>query len=225
MISIVIPAFNEGAGIRELHGRLKDCAATWNEDYEFILVDDGSTDDTLAVAEDIAWADPRFKVVSLSRNFGQQPAVTAGLEHAVGDLVAIIDADLQDPPEELPRFFQKCREGYDVVYAIRTKRKEGVLKRCAYKLYYRLLASLANIAIPVDSGDFCVMNRRTVDALNAMPERSRFVRGLRSWIGLRQIGLPYERQVALPASRSTPLRSCCNWHLTASSIFRPSRSG
>jgi glycosyltransferase involved in cell wall biosynthesis len=193
MISIIIPAYNEGDGLRPLHQRLTACAAAWNDDYEVILVDDGSQDNSLAVAEELARADPHFKIVSLSRNFGHQPAVTAGLEHARGDLIAVIDADLQDPPEELGRFFQKCREGYDIIYAIRTKRKEGPIKRLCYKLYYRLLASLANIAIPLDSGDFCVMNRRAVDALNALPERSRFVRGLRSWIGFRQLGLTYER--------------------------------
>ena len=194
MISIIIPAFNEGNGLRLLHRRLLACAATWDDHYEIILVDDGSTDGTLAVAEELAFDDPNLKVVALSRNFGHQAAVTAGLEQARGDLVAVLDADLQDPPEELGRFFQKCREGYDVVYAIRTKRKEGLLKRLSYKLYYRLLASLANITIPLDAGDFCVMSRRAVDALNALPERSRFVRGLRSWVGFRQIGLEYERQ-------------------------------
>jgi glycosyltransferase involved in cell wall biosynthesis len=194
LISIIIPAFNEGDGIRQLHERLSASAATWNEEYELVLVDDGSRDHTLAVAEEIARSDPHLKIVSLSRNFGHQPAVTAGLEHARGDLIAVIDADLQDPPEELHRFFAKCREGFDIVYAIRTKRKEGIVKRVAYKFYYRLLASLATIPIPLDSGDFCVMNRRAVDALNALPERSRFIRGLRSWIGFRQTGLAYERQ-------------------------------
>ena len=194
MISVIIPAFNEGDGIRQLHERLAAVASTWNEDYEFVLVDDGSRDQTLAIAEEIARGDPHLKIVSLSRNFGHQPAVTAGLEHARGDLIAVIDADLQDPPEELQRFFAKCREGFDIVYAVRTKRKEGLLKRLAYKAYYRVLASLANIPIPLDSGDFCVMNRRAVDALNTLPESSRFIRGLRSWIGFRQTGLAYERQ-------------------------------
>jgi polyisoprenyl-phosphate glycosyltransferase len=193
MISLIIPAFNEGAGLYPLHQRILSCAETWNDDYEVVLVDDGSTDNTLAVGEEIASTDPHLRVVSLSRHFGHQPAVSAGLEHARGDLVAILDADLQDPPEQLERFFQKCREGYDVVYAIRTKRKEGLGKRVCYKLYYRLLAALADIAIPVDAGDFCVMNRRAVDALNALPEHGRFVRGLRSWIGFRQLGLKCER--------------------------------
>jgi polyisoprenyl-phosphate glycosyltransferase len=194
MISIIIPAFNEGEGIEALHRRLVQSAQTWDEDYEFVFVDDGSTDHTFGKLAELARRDPHLRVVSLSRNFGHQPAVTAGLEHARGDLIAILDADLQDPPEELQRFFQKCREGYDVVFAIRTLRKEGICKRVCYILYYRLLASLANIAIPLDAGDFCVMNRRALDALNALPERGRFVRGLRSWIGFRQLGLEYERQ-------------------------------
>ncbi|HYV39208.1 MAG TPA: glycosyltransferase family 2 protein [Gemmataceae bacterium] len=193
MISIIIPAFNEADGLRELHQRVTACATTWNEDYECILVDDGSRDNTLSIAEALARADRHLKIISLARNFGHQAAVTAGLEHAKGDLIAILDADLQDPPEELQRFFHKCREGYDIVYAIRTKRKEGLVKRASYWFYYRLLATLSNVVIPLDSGDFCVMNRRAVDALNALPERSRFVRGLRSWIGFRQTGLTYER--------------------------------
>ncbi len=193
MISVVTPAYNEGEGVRLLHDRLTTCAETWDDDYEIILVDDGSTDDTLAIAEELAFTDPRFKVLALSRNFGHQAALTAGLEHARGDLVAVLDADLQDPPEELGRFFQACREGYDVVYGIRRKRKEGFFRRAGYKNFYRLLARLADIDIPMDSGDFCVLNRRALDALNALPERSRFVRGLRSWVGFRQKGLTYQR--------------------------------
>jgi dolichol-phosphate mannosyltransferase len=193
MISVVVPAFNESDGLRALHERLTRCAAPWNEDYEILIVDDGSRDDTLAIAAEIAQRDPRWKVISLSRNFGHQAAITAGLEHARGDLVAIIDADLQDPPEELARFFARCREGFDVVYGIRTRRKENLFKRTAYAAFYRILASLANIEIPLDSGDFCVMSRRVVDALHALPDRSRFVRGLRSWVGFRQSGLTYER--------------------------------
>jgi dolichol-phosphate mannosyltransferase len=195
MISVIIPASNEGEGIGALYQRLSACAQSWNEDYEVILVDDGSTDDTLEQLTAIATRDPHWRVLSLSRNFGHQPAVTAGLEHACGDLVAVLDADLQDPPEELPRFFAKARQGYDVVYGIRTRRKEGPLKRLAYFSFYRFLAVLAEIDIPVDSGDFCVMTRRVVDALNALPERSRFLRGLRSWVGFPQTGLTYERHV------------------------------
>ncbi len=194
MISLVIPAYNEAEMIRPLYQRIFQAASAWGEDWELIIVDDGSADRTLHVCEEIAAGDRRFKVVSLSRNFGHQAAVTAGLFYAAGDIVAVMDADLQDPPEELIRFLDKCREGYDVVYAVRTKRKEGPAKRLAYHLYYRLLKRLASIDIPLDSGDFCVMNRRVLNALKSLPERNRFVRGLRSWVGYRQVGLEYERQ-------------------------------
>jgi glycosyltransferase involved in cell wall biosynthesis len=193
MITVVVPAYNESESVPLLLERLTRCGDEWGEMYELVFVDDGSVDDTCALLAAAATGDPRIKVVSFSRNFGHQAAVTAGLRASRGDLVAIIDADLQDPPEELPRFFAKCREGYDVVYAIRQKRKEHALKRASYFLYYRLLRWFSNIHIPLDSGDFCVMSRRAVDVLNALPERSRFVRGLRSWIGFRQAGLAYHR--------------------------------
>jgi glycosyltransferase involved in cell wall biosynthesis len=197
MISIIVPAFNESEGIRTLHQRVTACASDWDEPYEVLLIDDGSRDNTLDIAAELAAGDPHLKIISLSRNFGHQPAVTAGLEHARGDVVAIIDADLQDPPEELHRFFAKCREGYDVIYGVRTRRKEGVFKRASYFVFYRVLSQLANIEIPLDSGDFCVLSRRAVDAMNALPERRRFVRGLRSWVGFRQFGLTYERHARL----------------------------
>ena len=194
MISVVIPIYNEAEGIRPLYERLVPCAESWGEDFEIVLVNDGSQDRTEELCEDLVRHDPRLKLVSFTRNFGHQAAVTAGLCYCSGDIVAVIDADLQDPPEELVRFIQKCREGYDVVYAIRRKRKEGVLKRVGYWCYYRLLAFFADIEIPLDTGDFCVMSRRVVAALNALPERNRFIRGLRVWLGYRQIGLEYERE-------------------------------
>jgi glycosyltransferase involved in cell wall biosynthesis len=194
MISLVVPAFNESAVLKALYERVAAAAQTWGDTWELIIVDDGSRDDSFEIASRIGAHDPQVKVLSFSRNFGHQAAVTAGLEYASGDIVAVIDADLQDPPEELGRFINKCREGYDVVYAIRVKRKEGPLKRLAYFAYYRFLRQLSSIEIPLDSGDFCVMTRRIIDVINSLPERNRFVRGLRSWAGFRQIGLEYERQ-------------------------------
>ncbi len=194
MISVIVPAFNEAAGIHMLYGRLTAAAETWGEDYEIILVDDGSRDGTLEICQAIAVRDPHFRVLSFSRNFGHQAAVSAGLQYCSGDIAAVMDADLQDPPEELFRFIDKCREGFDVVYAIRTKRKENILKRASYFLYYRLLKRLAALDIPLDAGDFCVMSRPVLDAMNSLPERNRFVRGLRTWVGYRQTGLAYERQ-------------------------------
>jgi dolichol-phosphate mannosyltransferase len=194
MISIVVPAFNEEDGIEELYRRIAAASRAWNDTFELVIVDDGSRDRTLEICELLAASDHRLKVVSLSRNFGHQPAVSAGLAHTQGDIVVVMDADLQDPPEELFPFIQKIHEGWDVVYAIRTKRKEGLLKRACYKLYYRILKKVAVLDIPLDSGDFCVMRAEVVDAINNLPERNRFVRGLRSWVGFRQTGLEYERQ-------------------------------
>ncbi|MGA2724190.1 MAG: glycosyltransferase family 2 protein [Bryobacteraceae bacterium] len=194
MISVVVPAFNEGDGIAQLHSRVTAAACAWAEDYELIVVDDGSRDDTLAVCKNLARDDPHFKILSLSRNFGHQAALSAGLAYAAGDWVAVLDADLQDPPEQLKRFIDRCKEGYDVAYAVRAKRKEGFVKRFAYFAYYRLLRKLAFIEMPLDAGDFCVMSRRVVDQLNSLPERRRYLRGLRAWIGYRQTGLEYERE-------------------------------
>ncbi|HBE21830.1 MAG TPA: glycosyltransferase [Cyanobacteria bacterium UBA11367] len=197
MLSIVIPVFNEQDNVSKLYERLVAASPSWDSPFEVILVDDGSTDRTLSLLRELHKKDSRFKFISFSRNFGHQTAVSAGLRYVSGDVVAVMDADLQDPPEELHRFLDKWHEGYQVVYGIRTKRKENIFKRSAYYLFYRLLAWCSSIEIPLDSGDFCVMDRTIVDCLNSMPERNRFVRGLRSWIGYRQIGIPYERDKRL----------------------------
>lgn len=194
MISVVIPMFNESRVVQMLFDRLVASARSWNEDYELIMIDDGSQDNTLDLCLEIAEKNSHVKVLSFTRNFGHQAAVTAGLCYASGDIIVVIDADLQDPPEELIRFINKCREGYDVVYAVRKYRKEGLPKKLCYWLYYRILASLATIDIPLDAGDFCVMNRNVLNSLNSLPERNRFVRGLRAWVGYRQVGLEYERR-------------------------------
>ena len=193
MISVVVPCYKEQEVLTQLYNKLTAAAETWGELFEVVLVDDGSNDGTWKLAYDIHNRDPRWKVIRFARNFGHQTAISAGIYYAQGDCVIIIDADLQDPPEELYRFIKKWREGYEVVYAIRTKRKEDFIKRLCYKVFYRILGSLADIDIPYDSGDFCLMDRKVVDLLNSMPERNRFVRGLRSWVGFQQIGLEYER--------------------------------
>ena len=193
MLSIVIPVFNEEDNIPKLYDRIVSASSTWNLPFEVIFVDDGSADRTLFLLRKLYQKDSHFKYISFSRNFGHQTAVSAGLRYTKGNVVAVMDADLQDPPEELHRFLDQWRQGYQVIYGIRTKRKENIFKRSAYYLFYRILAWCSTIDIPLDSGDFCVMDRVVVDWLNTMPERNRFVRGLRSWIGYRQIGIPYER--------------------------------
>lgn len=210
LFSIVLPAHNEREVLEQTHQRL---AATADElsreqglDCEFIFINDGSTDGTDQMLDAMAAADPRVRVVHLTRNFGHQPAVCAGLSVARGDVIAVMDADLQDPPEVLPQFLEKWREGYQVIYAIRERRKENPLKKLAYWTFYRLLHAISEIDIPLDSGDFCIMDRSAVDLLNRLPERQRFVRGLRSWIGLKQIGVRYERSARLAGTPSYNLR-------------------
>jgi polyisoprenyl-phosphate glycosyltransferase len=197
LLSIVIPVFNEEENILQLYERLVSAAPSWDLAFEVILVDDGSSDQTLGLLRQLHQQDVRFKYISFSRNFGHQTAVSAGLRYTKGNVIAVMDADLQDPPEELYRFLNKWEEGYQVIYGIRTKRKENIFKRSAYHVFYRILAWCSSIDIPLDSGDFCVMDRSVVDWLNALPERNRFVRGLRSWVGYRQIGIPYERHMRL----------------------------
>jgi polyisoprenyl-phosphate glycosyltransferase len=192
-LSVVIPICNEGENIVVLYERLVRVLEGANINFEILFVDDGSRDESVKNLNEIGAADKRVIVVELARNFGHQVAITAGLDFARGRGIAVMDGDLQDPPEVLPQFIAKWREGHDVVYAIREHRKEGWLKRTSYKAFYRLLRRVSNIEIPLDAGDFCVMDRRVVDLLKTMPERSRFVRGIRSWVGFSQVGLPFER--------------------------------
>lgn len=194
MISIVIPIFNEEENLQQLYSRIVNASPSFQEIFELVLVDDGSSDSSLDIMRDLAAKDNRVKVIKLSRNFGHQPAISAGIQQAKGDCIIIMDGDLQDPPEELHRFLEKWREGYQVVYAIRTKRKEGFFKKLAYSAFYRLLALISDISIPLDSGDFCVMDRKVVDAIvHQMPEQLRFIRGMRAFVGFKQIGVAYER--------------------------------
>jgi len=192
-LSVVVPLHNEEENLPELHRRLSAALGGHGITYELIFVEDGSTDDTAALLDALAEEDARVHPVFLARNYGHQPAVSAGLARASGDATVLMDGDLQDPPEVLPGLIATWREGFEVVYAVRRKRKEGPLKRVGYFLFYRLLAAVAELEIPLDSGDFCLMDRQVVEALNQLPERQRFVRGLRSWVGFRQTGFEYER--------------------------------
>jgi dolichol-phosphate mannosyltransferase len=194
IISVVVPMLNEEANLPTLYERLTHVLQSSDVSYELVLVDDGSTDRTHEQIRRLRQKDPRVKYIRLARNFGHQAALTAGLAHARGAAVIAIDADLQDPPEVIKELLARWEEGFDVVYAIRRHRKESVPKRIAYAFFYRLLHRVAAVDIPLDAGDFCLMDRRVVDQLNALPERNRFLRGLRTWVGFRQIGVEYERQ-------------------------------
>jgi dolichol-phosphate mannosyltransferase len=193
-ISVVIPVYNEQETLAALVERLTAVLESMGEEWEVVFVNDGSADGSGALLENFHRENPRLKALTLSRNFGHQVAVTCGLDHACGDAVIVMDGDLQDPPEVVPDLVRTWREGYDVVYAVRKQRKENVAKVWAYKTFYWLLKKVSYLDIPLDSGDFSLMDRRVVSLLSRMPERNRFVRGLRTWVGLRQIGYEYERE-------------------------------
>ena len=201
VISVVVPLFNEEGNINELHRRLDVTLRALELRYEILFIDDGSRDATPALIDALRARDRNLACIHLSRNFGHQAAVSAGIDHGRGQALIVMDGDLQDPPEVLPQFVAKWREGYEVVYAVRQRRKENFLKRGAYSVFYRVLNAISDLDIPVDSGDFCLMDRRVVDVLKHLPERMRFVRGLRSFVGFRQVGLAYDR-AARAAGRS-----------------------
>ncbi|MGH9040467.1 MAG: glycosyltransferase family 2 protein [Acidimicrobiia bacterium] len=191
-LSIVVPVYNEEESLTALYERLAPVLASIGS-YEIIFVDDGSADRSREIAGGLAGRDPAVRLLPFSRNFGHQAALSAGLDHARGDAVVFIDADLQDPPELLPTLVEQWEAGHDVVYAVRRSRDEGVFKRASAGLFYRMLRAVADVDIPVDTGDFCLIDRRVADVLRNLPEKNRFLRGLRSWAGFRQIGVPYDR--------------------------------
>jgi dolichol-phosphate mannosyltransferase len=193
-LSIVIPVFNEEDNILPLVHRLRQTLAPTGLAYELIFVNDGSRDATLLRIKELSAIHPEIKYIDLSRNFGHQIAVSAGLDYATGQVVGIIDADLQDPPELLLPMYEKWKEGYDVVYALRIRRKgESWFKLVTARLFYRILSKITQIDIPLDTGDFRIMDKRVVEVLRSMPERHKFLRGQIAWVGFRQTGLEYER--------------------------------
>lgn len=193
-LSLIIPMYNEADGLEALFARLDPLLARLDVACEFICVDDGSRDDTLELLMDRAEADPRLKVIGLTRNFGKEAALTAGLDAAQGDLVAVMDADLQDPPELIEEFLDLWERGYDVVYGLRADRSSDTAgKRVTAGLFYRVFNLFADRPIPASAGDFRLMDREVVDALKRLPERNRFMKGLFNWVGYRQVGVPYVR--------------------------------
>lgn len=193
LLSVVVPVFNEEEVLPAFYQELSAMLDTLPMRSELVFVNDGSRDRTPEVLLELRQKDPRVKIVNFSRNFGHQIAVSAGIHYASGDCVGVMDADLQDPPSHLAAMVGKWREGADVVYAVRRTRKGSLWKRACYSIYYRVLHSMAAMEIPLDAGDFCVMDRRVVDVLRSMPEQNRFVRGLRSWSGFKQLALEYDR--------------------------------
>jgi polyisoprenyl-phosphate glycosyltransferase len=193
-LSVAIPVHNEESVLPELLQRLRSSLDKLpGGPHEMVFVDDGSTDRTFEMLAAAARQDPRILGLSLSRNFGHQVAITAALDHVSGDATVVMDGDLQDAPEEIPRFVEKYQEGFEVVYAKRVRRKEPWPLRLCYYVFYRMMAGLSDIRLPLDSGDFGLMSRRVVEQLRRMPEHHRYLRGLRSWVGFRQTGLEVER--------------------------------
>ncbi|NLM04255.1 MAG: glycosyltransferase family 2 protein [Clostridiales bacterium] len=207
LISIVVPMYCEKDVARECHRRLTQVMVENNIHYEIIFVNDGSTDNTLEILKDIASKDKRVKIVGFARNFGHQIAVTAGIDKANGDAVVVIDADLQDPPEVIPEMIRLWNEGYQVVYGQRKERKgETWFKLVTAKYFYRFLNKITDVDIPLDTGDFRLMDRQVVDVFKNMPERNRFIRGMISWVGFKQTPLLYERDERFAGETKYPLK-------------------
>lgn len=196
-ISIIVPIYNSSEFMNSLLTAIdkERIASEW--DLELLLIDDGSRDNSYAKIEELAKVYPYIKGIKLSRNFGHQIAVKTGLSHCTGDYVAIIDDDLQDPPSLLPGFFKYLDNGYEVAYGVRKKRKESFIKRFSYNSFYRILKSLSETDIPLDSGDFCVMKKIVVDNMLKLDEQNPFLRGIRAWVGFKQIGVEYEREARI----------------------------
>ena len=205
--SIIVPMYNEEAVIHETYRRLKTVMNKTGEAYELLFINDGSKDRSAEIIRECSYWDPTVKLIDFSRNFGHQIAITAGMDYAAGDAVIIIDADLQDPPELILDMISKWQDGFEVVYAKRTKRiGESKFKKWSASLFYRVLKASADVPIPVDTGDFRLMDRRVVDELKRLPENNRFVRGLVSWVGFRQTALEYERDERLAGETKYPLK-------------------
>lgn len=224
--TVIVPVYNEEEVIAHTYARLRETMDTLGEPYELLFVNDGSRDKTASILEGICAEDPRVRLLDFSRNFGHQIAITAGMDHARGDAVVIIDADLQDPPKVILEMIDKWKQGYEVVYGKRLKRKgETLFKKVTAMLFYRFLRSMTSVDIPVDTGDFRLMDRKVVDVMRGLKEKNRFVRGLVSWVGFRQTAVEYVREERFAGETKYPLRKMIKFALDAitSFSFKPLR--
>lgn len=211
-ISAVVPIYNEEESLRECNNRLLNVLDNIQSDYEIIYVNDGSKDTSLTILKELAKNNKKIKVLSFSRNFGHQAAVSAGIEHSKGDCVVLIDGDLQDPPELINDMISKWNEGFDVVYGKRSKRNgETWFKKISAKMFYRTINQVSDIDIPKDTGDFRLMDRRVVDAFLKMPEKNRFIRGMVSWVGFNQVAIEYERDKRYAGITKYPIKKMINF--------------
>ncbi len=220
VISVVAPVFNEEAILPEFYRRVAAALEGSSQSWELVLVNDGSRDGSPGIMRDLHERDPRVKVVSFARNFGHQIAITAGMDYAAGDAVVVIDSDLQDPPETILELLARWREGYQVVYAIRSERKgETWFKEFTARLFYRIIYRITDIDLPLDAGDFRLMDRKVVDALKTMREKHRFMRGLSVWVGFRQTGVAYVRAERFAGETKYPLRKMLRFALDGITSF------
>jgi dolichol-phosphate mannosyltransferase len=205
-ISILVPVYNSASFMNKLLEAIDNQRQISNWNLELLLVDDGSKDGSYARIEELSAKYSYIKGIKLSRNFGHQIAVKTALTHCTGDYIAIIDDDLQDPPSLLPMFFEYLDKGYDVAYGVRKKRKESLIKRICYNAFYRILKTMSDIHIPIDTGDFCVMKKHVVDNMLKLQEQNPFLRGIRAWVGFKQIGVEYERQARIEGESGYTLK-------------------
>ncbi|UCE00134.1 MAG: glycosyltransferase family 2 protein [Chloroflexota bacterium] len=218
--SIIAPIYNESGNIPELYRRLREVLDSTGESWEIIMVDDGSTDDSVDLIRRLAGQDSRVKPVIFARNFGHQIGVTAGLDYSAGDAVVIIDSDLQDPPEVILDLIAKWKEGYQVVFAVRAEREgESWFKLFTASLFYRMISRITDVDIPLDAGDFRLLDRQVVDVLNQMREKHRFLRGMSSWVGFRQVGVPYNRAARQIGETKYPFRKMFRLAINAVTSF------
>lgn len=218
--SVVIPLYNEEEVLRESYKRLKSVMDSVGEAYELVFVNDGSRDKTPQIARDICLEDKNVRLIDFSRNFGHQVAITAGMDFAGGEAIIVIDADLQDPPEVIPLMIDKWKEGYEVVYGKRAKRKgETWFKKVSAKLFYRLLSSMTTVDIPVDTGDFRLIDRKVCDVLSSLKEKNRYVRGLVSWAGFNQCAVEYVRDERFAGETKYPLKKMLRFALDGITSF------
>jgi polyisoprenyl-phosphate glycosyltransferase len=218
--SIVAPVFNEQELLPEFYRRAVAAMEQLGEPFELVLINDGSRDRTLAIMRELNEADPRVKVINFSRNFGHQLAITAGIDYARGDAVVVIDSDLQDPPEVIPGLIAEWKNGNQVVFAVRTEREgETAFKKATATLFYRMIRNITNVDIPVDTGDFRLMDRRVVNVLKQMREQKRFMRGLSVWVGFKQTGVGYKRDARKAGETKYPLRKMLKFAMDGITAF------
>lgn len=220
ILSIIVPVFNEEAVILETYKRMKNVMDSLKNPYEIIFINDGSRDRTAFIINEICETDKSVKLIDFSRNFGHQLAITAGMDYSTGEAVIVIDADLQDPPEIIPKMVEKWREGYNVVYGQRLERKgESIFKKLTARLFYRFLRQMTDIDIPVDTGDFRLIDREVCNALKLINERNRYIRGIISWLGFKQTGIEFNREKRFAGESKYPIKKMLRFAFDAISSF------